>query len=552
MHPAEESRRFSRAQVALIGVALLVGALIRLLENGRPFASSDHAQLASIITFFYPRSLDMLIPSATSSWNIFTNPHGMLPSLIALPTMTLIGVVGIHINEFWWNLPFVLLNLLPIPLGALLVARVSNRGAGVAAAFLVAILPIHAALSRSCGLNIPVALNCHFITILCFMHYYANPTPRRGWLAGVALAVQLMVEMLFPVLFVLVFAVGMLTVETKPAFFLRFYRTRKLLFTPRVMVLPLAVLCLNLAIMVAYSLGWVSSGGLAARLLEGSDRQPGIYLADFWDNATYVVGTIAFPLLLILGGTMLPALWRLEKRALPLLWSLIYLLPFLAFTRPHVYEYFLFGVTPLTLNAMVVGYGWWQRQGAWRGTAAVLLPALFVLYALRAASIVYGFDVVTAVGTGKSPGGVFPDQGLKAAAWWVRSHTPPDTLVFGDSSLEPYQLWYYLRRPSLGVTDAESTEDAYLLLDELDEGGQLPAIYLVEPENVALLNAHAPEMPPLLARVTVQGEPTLLIYGEIADTLEGEPRTLEAHSANRAFDRDFGTWRAMFAIGTRQ
>jgi len=201
---------------------------------------------------------------------------------------------------------------------------------------------------------------------------------------------------------------------------------------------------------------------------------------------------------------------------------------------------------------MVVGYGWWQRQGAWRGTAAVLLPALFVLYALRAASIVYGFDVVTAVGTGKSPGGVFPDQGLKAAAWWVRSHTPPDTLVFGDSSLEPYQLWYYLRRPSLGVTDAESTEDAYLLLDELDEGGQLPAIYLVEPENVALLNAHAPEMPPLLARVTVQGEPTLLIYGEIADTLEGEPRTLEAHSANRAFDRDFGTWRAMFAIGTRQ
>ena len=39
-----------------------------------------------------------------------------------------------------------------------------------------------------------------------------------------------------------------------------------------------AVLCFNSALMLGYSAGWLSYGGLAARLLEGSDRKAGLYL----------------------------------------------------------------------------------------------------------------------------------------------------------------------------------------------------------------------------------------------------------------------------------
>lgn len=45
-------RSWSRAQLVLILGALVLGAALRLIENDRPFASSDHAQLAAILTFF--------------------------------------------------------------------------------------------------------------------------------------------------------------------------------------------------------------------------------------------------------------------------------------------------------------------------------------------------------------------------------------------------------------------------------------------------------------------------------------------------------------------
>jgi hypothetical protein len=533
----------------LILGALVLGAALRLIENDRPFASSDHAQLAAILTFFYPRNLDMLIPSSTSSWNILTNPHGIFPSVIGLTTMTLLGIGGVTLNEFWWNLPFVLFNLLPIPLAAVLVSRISSRGAGVLAAFLVAILPIHATLSRSCGLNIPVALDFHFLTILSFMHYFQKPTPRRAWLSGVVLAIHLTVEMLFPVLFVFLLGLGILTVNTsKPLFSMQLRRARQLLFAPRAMLLPLLVVGFNLMLMIAYSKGWISSGGLAARLLEGSDRKPGIYFGDFWNNASYVVGRSALPILLILGIAGLPALWQRKPQAVPLLWSLAYLSPFVVFSRPHVYEYFLFGITALTIHAAMVLAGWWQEGGWQRWLASLTTPLLVVLFALRTLSMIFGIDTALApvVGSGQAPGGVFPDQGLKAAAWWVRSNTPPDTLVFGDSALESYQLWYYLRRPSLGVTDAESAEAAYLLLDEAE---QLPDIYLVQPDREALLDKHLPTHPPLLSRVIVEGEPVLLIYGEYPQQVV---RDIDASEANQKYDEQFGSWRSMFLIGTRQ
>ncbi|NJN68351.1 MAG: hypothetical protein HC884_17390 [Chloroflexaceae bacterium] len=413
--PNQVARLF-QPPTLLIGLALVVGAALRLIENGHPFASSDHAELAAIITFFYPRSLESLIPSATSSWNMLTNPHGILSPLIGTVSMTLFGLMGGTINEFWWNLPFVLLNLLPIPLSAMLVGHLTGRRmAGAWAALLVALLPIHAALSRSSGLIIPVALNFHFVTILCCLRYFEAPTPRRAWWLGVALAVHLTVEMLFPVLLVLVFGVGLLSVRTTaPGLFLRFYRVRKLMFDLRVMLLPLLVLGFHLALLIAHSQGWTPFGGLAARLLQGSNRTPGLYPADFWNNATYAVGTVAFPILLLLGVASLPSLWRLELRALPVLWAIIYLTPFIVFTRPHVYEYFLFGSVPLTINAAMVIERWGQNQGTYRWLAGVVLPVLVVLFSLRTLSMVFGLDLVPLVGDGVGAGGGLPRPGSQS------------------------------------------------------------------------------------------------------------------------------------------
>src|SRR5262249_46699224 len=109
----------------------------------------------------------------------------------------------------------------------------------------------------------------------------------------------------------------------------------------------------------------------------------------------------------------------------------------------------------------------------------------------------------------------------------------------------PYQLSYYTHRPFLAVTDAERPEEAYQLLTS---AAKPPAFYLVVPGNEALLRTYARDAPPLAATVLVDGHVALLIYGQTS----GAPERIDAASANGQFDAQFGGWRAMFAIGTRQ
>jgi 4-amino-4-deoxy-L-arabinose transferase-like glycosyltransferase len=537
---------FSHAQVGLIGLALLAGALLRLIRNDQPFSSSDHAELAALVSFFYPRGFNSLDFSGSSTWNLLTSGHGILPVLIGMFSSTLLGLSGVRLNEFWWNLPFALLSLLTIALAVVLVARLAGRAAGVISAFLLALLPIHAALSRTSGIShIPLMFSCQLVTLLCFTSYFKQPTPRRARAASIALSVSLLVELFFPLLFVLLVGAGVLAVETeRPGLGARLKRARALL-RPRVMLLPLAVLCFNFALLIAYIAGWTTYGGLAARLMEGSDRKGGIYLDAFWSNASFVVGTATLLLLIVLGLFGLPMLRRLELRALPLLWAIIYLAPFVTFTRPNVYGYYLLGIVPLTLNAAVVLSSYFRstRLAHWLAGATFML--LIGLLALRSLSMIFGLDIAPLIDTGTTQGAITSDQGLKAAAWWIRTHTPPDALIFADAAYEPYQLTYYLHRPFLAVTDARQPEDAYRLLDNAP---RRPTFYLIPPGNEPLLRAHVREAPQQIAVVLVDRQPALLIYGYTTET----PRTLDAHDANQQFDAQFGDWQAIFAIGTQQ
>jgi hypothetical protein len=402
-------------------------------------------------------------------------------------------------------------------------------------------------MSRASGVgNMPLTFECQLLSLLCALRYCEAPTPQRARRLGQALALNLLVELFFPLLFVLMLGAGVLAVDTeRRTLGERLKKARALLFQPRVMLLPLLAICFNFALLLLHVAGWTEMGGLAARLLSGSDRKAGLYLGDFLDNSSYVVGAAALPIAAVLGLFNLPAARRLELRSLPLYWSILYLAPFLFFTRPHVFEYFLLGLAPLLLNAAVVLGGWLSKGRARAGLAAMALALLAGLLGLRSMSMIFGVDAVPLAGTGKANGAVFADQGLKAASWWIRNQTSPDALIFADSAFEPYQLAYYTRRPFLAVTDAEQPEDAYRLLDHAPK---TPMFYLVAPGNEALLRAHAPAAPGLAATVSVDGRPALLIYGPGS----GAPQAIDAAEANRRFDEQFGAWRAMFAIGTRQ
>ncbi|NTU83468.1 MAG: hypothetical protein HGA45_29545 [Chloroflexales bacterium] len=542
-HPslALESARPRLWDSTLIGVALAVGALLRLLANDTPFASSDHAELAAIVTFFYPRGLGSLLGDSPVCWQMLTSVHGILPLALGMVSMTLGGLAGITITEWWWNLPFVAAGLATIMLGARFANELAGRRAGVIAALLLALLPIHAATVRASGLgHITLMGLCQLAALRAFMRYYDQPTPARARGASLALCAALLDELFFPVLLALLFAVGLLCMQPGTSLWARLVATRQRFTARAIMLAPLLIICANGMIMASYAAGYLPQGGTFSRLFQGSNRQPGIFLVSFWANGSMMVGAAGFALLIALGALGFPALLRLERRAAPLLWACAYLLPFMLFTRANLMGYLLMGSVGLALNAAIVLGALWERGRGARLLAGLLVPALVAALALRALGMIFGLGPLTDGGIAQ--GGVFPDQGLKAAAWWVRASTPQQTLVFADSRFEPYQLWYYVRRPMIALTDAERPEDAYAALAA---SAKRPTLYLLPPEHEGLLFAYAGEHPDLLLSVTEHGRAVLAVYG---NSQGGPPSQLEIAEGNRRFDQDLGSFRAMFSL----
>jgi hypothetical protein len=539
--PTTPRASFGRGDSALIGAALLAGSLLRLVANDTPFPSSDHAELAAIVTYFYPRGLGSFLGEPPAVWQMLTSVHGVLPIALAMASMTLLGLAGVTLTEWWWNLPFVLAGLATVALGARFAQELAGRRAGVIAALLLAVLPIHAATTRASGLgHITLMGLCQLIALRAFVRYYEQPTPTRARAASLALCAALLVELFFPILLALLFAAGMLCARPGDTLRARLDVTRRLFTARAVLLAPLLLICANGLIMVAYAAGYLPQGGLFSRLFQGSDRNPGLFLGAFWANGSVVAGAVGFTLLLALGALGLPAMLRLERRAAPLLWACAYLLPFILFTRANFTGYLLMGSLGLTISAAMTLGDLWARGRAARLLAGLLVPVLVAAMVLQSLGMIFGIGPLAG---GIAQGGVFPDQGLKAAAWWVRTSTTPQALVFADSQFEPYQLWYYLRRPMIALTDAARPEDAYIALARSPER---PQIFLLPPERADMLFAYAAERPALLLTITEGGRPVLAVYGYGAG---GSAARLDVVDGDRRFDQDLGGFRAMFSLG---
>lgn len=525
-------------------VALSIGALLRLVELGRPFPSSDQAEVAAIVALFYPTDLANALPSSPRSpWHLLINPHGVVQIMIAFVSITITGLAGLPVNEWWWDAPFALLNLLAIPLSYRLGCLLSGRVAGGLAALLIAILPLHVALSRTSGIShIPLAALVQLWLLTTAIPYFQSPTASSRGRFVRALTCAVITDLLLPLLFPTLLAVATLAITPhRPTWSARFKQARAVLFDPRVMRWPVIALTWPISLFLLRSFGVTEAGGLLSRLFEGSSHQPRLLIADFWQNALFVAGPISWLLLLGSAVAMLPSWLRKERRAIPLVWALSYFVPFVCFGRANVYGYFLLGLVPLTINAaIIIAMAVEHRSVLRRFSGGVVGLALVGLLLLRTQSMVWGGDYSALVGRGQAQGAVVQDGGLKAAAAWIRDHSTPDALIFGDPAYEPYQLFYYLHRPFIGMTDAPTTADGYALLNEADQ----VQFFLVRPGNEALLARHLQPTPQRTLVITEDNTPVLYVYSYDPTTTE----VLTTAQGNQRFDRRYSTWSSVFGL----
>jgi hypothetical protein len=237
--------------------------------------------------------------------------------------------------------------------------------------------------------------------------------------------------------------------------------------------------------------------------------------------ATNVVTLCSFIFVLLIIG-------RIENRV-PLAFVFVYTFPFLFLVeRGGLHGHFIsISVFSVIAISMVIDDVIAQREtilipGLW---LAILLGSLVV----SSASMIYGAS--------SEHGSVAVDVGTKAAAYWIRSHTGPDAIVFADpyaGHADTVARYYYHRTVvSLEVDEVLTKE---MLVDLATANEHLINVAVLGLDNAEPLATalRAPERWKARARISVSGVPKLVIFvrNSREDTLEDR----EASDYNWRYD----------------
>jgi hypothetical protein len=179
---------------------LLVAALLRLpLIGGAHFYGSDGLGVAWPVALFYPRGLSSFARGDVSldpnPLSIITLSHGPLQVMAGILWASLLSWLHIPLTELAWDLPFALIGVSAVVVAYALVATLKSQRAGLIAAALVAVLPLHATFSRTSGeSHFILASLLQMISIMLF--WKALETGRRRWYwgTGVALALDMLTD----------------------------------------------------------------------------------------------------------------------------------------------------------------------------------------------------------------------------------------------------------------------------------------------------------------------------------------------------------------------
>jgi hypothetical protein len=469
--------------------------------------------------------------------------HGSLTLLIGFVCIHIVALLRLPMTEFLWHLPFALFGAL-LPWTSYRLARhVGTVHAGLAAALLTSLLPLHVAFSRISGEgHLVLATGLQQLCLLEWLRYLDHPTPKKAWAVGLVLALDILTDFFFlGMLLSLVFGTYASTAQTCTSF----KAALKGLLQWRISVLALGPLLLQGAL-AAYT--WVTGrpvgmpGRTIAQLRSGDSTVGSLNLGrnlatlQAGANSIFILATV------LCIGVYLLRRGHLDRRsAIPGVHSLIYLVPLVFIQRERLIGHYLPVLVSLCVFCTCIFGTLVHRRQRILSTLALAVTALALL--LTMLSMVYKIPSVALLETAPEHGAVGTDSGAKAAAWWIRQNTPADALIFGDAfaGQDAATAEYYYRRPMKGL---------YIPFPNMEASVQIALDSAADLDYLVLGVAPVPHFPPAFlnqwhvqAIITVDHQPTLWIYRRTrAGSLATPPTVLEATTINPQFDRMYLTY----------
>lgn len=484
----------------ILGLVVLLALAVRIIRVGNaPFEHADDINLVWGVTFFYPRTWVSLLPNDPTGLPnpvlMLFNERGPLAMAIGTLTMALYGMSNFNITEAMWDYPFAVLSALTAYIVYLWIRDRAGKAAGVLAAALIAVFPLHVCIGRiSVGASTTLGFGLNVALLLFYERYLHDRKPRDLYASAMLLFLSMVTEPGFaPVGGVIVY-MGWAHHYLESNEFKS--RARALLHSLLRWPFVAAVIGATGYHLVAF---WSMRGGLIGDILlssshvETNTRFLGffgtLYLQEMMNN----LGVIALGLVTICVLPTLKYVWRFDPKGFPTVWGVASSFIFLFLVgRPTLSAYYVWVIGPFLMAASI---GVLDIVRSKRVIGKTLGFLLLLILLLETISLFLPRNVPDVLNVGTyyrqhfACGSCRRDSGIKTAAWWIRRNAPNDVAVFcdanGDGYLDLPVCMYYIHRPIIGVYGRSVTgvEENYHLLvrDEIP-------ILVVEPENAWLLD----------------------------------------------------------------
>jgi hypothetical protein len=279
----------------------------------------------------------------------------------------------------------------------------------------------------------------------------------------------------------------------------------------------------------------------------------GFYGKEFLANAFHFSG---IPILIVMIFFLINGIWQLKRKkaiGILVLWSLAIAAPFFFIFNRLPTFYFPIVITPLIV---LTGVSIAERINSLATTKIIkffytvifiFISSFFLLITIGGLAgsekITSWQKRVSSIKCNPDCGElIYPDYGIKAAAYWFRTHTTPDTQIFaytvGSVPFEPPTIDYYFRRPNISLFNGSLQEINQRFKSHVETIDYLMITTDELPEVEEEVNAH------LFLRVTIvnDDDPVLFIYSRRL----GDHETIDSQTGSRLFDKYFTTRENLF------
>lgn len=467
-----------RVKVAIaLGIILAFALLIRVYNSTSVvYSNPDEALLA-----YFAVNLAKLSPlepdiaqnalARMMSWD-----YGWPLLVVQFAWIRVIDAVNIPINEATIVLPQVLAGTAVCLLTFLVGRAIKDERAGLLAAAFMAVAPLPVMNSRSVGRVLSPASALFLLAVLMLIRYMHRPqsSRRRMW-AGVSVGLYLCSDLQFPVAAVALLL--LMALWPKPEGYDTPKKTAQMFLRPRFLIPPIVLFVPYVAAyLYACSLGYPDQTYLGSILVEHS-YDWGFHVVPWLRDLSRNIGSV-LAVVSLLSVAALVYHRRNRRYSWLICWIALTAAPFVFAVTGRVTIASGYHVHLIVGLAIAAGIGVSMLKNPWAvSTAAVIIVATTFPVTARG---VFGFGVFRETRAARNTpyGGVPPDNGLKAAGYWVRRNVPKDATVHVIH--DPAVAYWYMGR--------EASELGYTTWPEYRQylhrhGGELDVV--VVPESQA-------------------------------------------------------------------